>query len=206
MPVGIGSISKAFQAATILPWLNSHQEVQEVLSEHFEGRAISDHNLSEWKQRGYLQWLRHEQALECARGMLEEAEELENELEGFKLIDRVNELAAVALLQLLREAQSQEDGPARKAAVLELVRELQRLRRGDHEMRRVQIKEERWLAEQQAALKAEKGEAGRRQLPKGQSPHIGTALWQEYRDGIAKGKISPERAAKIREFFENGAE
>jgi hypothetical protein len=193
-------------ASTILPWLNENQEVQEVLADHFEGRPVSENNLSEWKQRGYVEWLRHQQAMDCARILLDEAEELENELDGFRLTDRVNEIAALALLQLLREAQAGEEGPGRRKAVLEIVRELQRLRRADHEMRRMQMEEEHWLAEQQAALKAsieERREETEWERTKGHI--IGQRLWQEYRDGLAKGTLTPERAAQIRKIFEEGA-
>ena len=41
----------------IIEWLNAKPEVMEVLSERFDGHPISEQNLSEWRKRGYQQWL-----------------------------------------------------------------------------------------------------------------------------------------------------
>lgn len=40
----------------ILPWLNSHPAVVEVLTEHFSGQPINAQNLSDWRQGGYEEW------------------------------------------------------------------------------------------------------------------------------------------------------
>ncbi len=41
----------------LVAWLNGKPEVMAVLNEHFEGRQVSEQNLSEWKKHGYQQWL-----------------------------------------------------------------------------------------------------------------------------------------------------
>ncbi len=40
----------------LLEWLNGLPEVKTVLDAHFEGRPITDQNLSEWKAGGFRQW------------------------------------------------------------------------------------------------------------------------------------------------------
>ena len=45
-------------ARDTVPWLNQLPEVKQVLSEHFAGRPISEHNVSEWRHGGYQDWLR----------------------------------------------------------------------------------------------------------------------------------------------------
>jgi hypothetical protein len=39
-------------------------QVKEVLHEQFHGRAISEQNLSQWREGGYADWLRHQQTQE----------------------------------------------------------------------------------------------------------------------------------------------
>jgi hypothetical protein len=41
----------------LVEWLNSKPEVVQVLKERFDGAPISEQNLSEWRKRGYQQWL-----------------------------------------------------------------------------------------------------------------------------------------------------
>ena len=192
-------------ARTLVPWLNENWQVQEVLKEHFDSRPITEQNLSVWKNGGYVEWVRHQEARVVAQSFLAEADELEDEVGDEPLTDRTTEIAAIALLQLLREAQA-EKGPDRRRAVLEIVRELQRLRRGDHQMRRLEIKEERWEAELDAADEEELKEL-REKTESEKLSIIVTALdWrQEYVHGMAKRTITPERAAWMRAYFEKNA-
>src|ERR1700735_2174125 len=41
----------------LVTWLNSLPEVQQVLAANFDGRPLTEQNLSEWKAGGYLDWL-----------------------------------------------------------------------------------------------------------------------------------------------------
>src|SRR5881397_209471 len=54
------------ESKPILAWLNSIPEVQAILEADFEGAAITAQNLSEYKNRGYLDWQARKQALEFA--------------------------------------------------------------------------------------------------------------------------------------------
>ena len=47
----------------LVDWLNAVTLVQEILKEQFGGRPVNEQNLTEWKQGGYQDWLRHD---ECA--------------------------------------------------------------------------------------------------------------------------------------------
>ena len=40
----------------LVTWLNSLAKTKEVLHEEFNGRAISEQNVSEWKQGGFEDW------------------------------------------------------------------------------------------------------------------------------------------------------
>src|SRR5205085_11815273 len=50
------------KAKSILPWLNSLPEVQEVLKSEFSGEPVNPVNLTLWRQGGFRNWLAHQQA------------------------------------------------------------------------------------------------------------------------------------------------
>lgn len=127
----------------LVTWLNDQEAVQAVLKEAFGGRPISEQNLSEWKQGGFEDWRRHQESLEVAGRMLEEAEDYEHLAEGGALADRLAETAALALGQLLRTTRDMDDGPEKKRATLEIVRELIQLRRSDRAYEQAQREAER---------------------------------------------------------------
>ena len=132
----------------LVKWLNSCEEVQETLAEHFDGRPITEQNLSEWKQGGFKDWQRHQETRALARGFLAEAEELEEEIGEIPLTDRLTETVALTLARLLREAVNGEKGPAQRMAILEIARELARLRKQDHQMERLRREQEIWEQKQ----------------------------------------------------------
>jgi len=68
------------QAKTLLPWLNALPEVQAVLNVDFEGVAISEQNLSQYRQRGFLDWQSRQQALEFAAALGADDSELQKVL------------------------------------------------------------------------------------------------------------------------------
>ena len=69
----------------LVKWLNGLSSVQRVLKEQFGGRAVTEQNLSEWKQGGHQEWLRHREACEKLRWMTERAEDLEDEKDGLEI-------------------------------------------------------------------------------------------------------------------------
>jgi hypothetical protein len=44
------------QGARLVTWLNSLPEVQAILTRDFEGKAVSEQNLSEWRKGGFRDW------------------------------------------------------------------------------------------------------------------------------------------------------
>ena len=50
-------------------WLNALPEVQSILGSQFNGSAISEVNLTHWRQGGYLQWLTERECFESARAL-----------------------------------------------------------------------------------------------------------------------------------------
>jgi len=44
------------RAVTLVAWLNGLPQVQAVMREVFEGRPVTEDNLSQWRNGGYLAW------------------------------------------------------------------------------------------------------------------------------------------------------
>jgi len=114
--------------------LNDCEVVRERLAEYFDSRSITEQNLSDWKQGGFLS----------------QAEELGEEVGESTLAERTTEVVALALLQLFESALKAESEPEQRQAVLEMARELARLRRAEHQRQRWEVEEEEELREAEA--------------------------------------------------------
>jgi truncated hemoglobin YjbI len=149
------------QGAKLVKWLNGLPEVQEVLTEEFGGRPISEQNLSEWKQGGFDDWLRHQETRAWVRALADESADLEEEAGDFSVADWLSAPLAVVLGRWIHEltAGAQND-PEQRRALLGAAREVNQLRRGDHEEQWLRIERERWQAEQ-AVTEAEKRSAAK---------------------------------------------
>ena len=140
--------------------LNSLPEVQEILEVYFEGRPISEQNLSAWKLGGFREWQRFQRTRVTTRDFLGEAQALEDEVDVSpeddprSFLDRVADRMALSLLQLFREAEDGEKGPERTRTMLTIADKLERLRRGDHHRQRTAILERRLRDDHQAAENA----------------------------------------------------
>jgi hypothetical protein len=60
----------------LVRWLNRLPEVRAVMAESFEGKPVSEQNLSEWKAGGFAEWVQRQEFLGQARELAEDAEEL----------------------------------------------------------------------------------------------------------------------------------
>jgi hypothetical protein len=132
----------------LVEWLNGLQEAQAMLAAQFGGRPINEQNLSEWKQGGYEDWLRHQEDCAHARMLTENACELEKEAGEIRLEDRLAAPMAIALARLLREAEESPGDAAKQKTLLGVARELALLRNGSHEAERVRLERERWETKQ----------------------------------------------------------
>jgi len=64
------------EADEILPWLNALPEVQEIITERFNGVGVSPQNLSAWRQGGFQEWLLHHELLDTAAHVHENLTEM----------------------------------------------------------------------------------------------------------------------------------
>src|SRR5208282_4392383 len=78
----------AEKAKPLLQWLNSLPEVQAVLATEFGGVPILKQNLSQYRKRGYRDWLNQQEALAQVQQLLSKSPESEPATLS-KLSDRV---------------------------------------------------------------------------------------------------------------------
>jgi hypothetical protein len=124
----------------LVVWLNSLQAVQDVMEDFFNGVPISEQNLSEWKQGGFLDWQKHEESLEWVRQVTEQADDLSDEAGLVPLSDRLSGIVALTLGRLLqRAAEKPLEEESVREEILSLSRELALLRREDHEAARLKM-------------------------------------------------------------------
>ncbi len=189
-------LSDGEQGLRLVEWLNGHPEVQEVLEDYFDGRPITDGNLSEWKKGGYEDWLQHQKSLEWARLAADEAEELEEDGEGVPLSDRLAPHGAVAVAQMIRGARTKPPETAQeRRELLHAVEVLTALRVADHRAARLRMDLTRWAEESRTMEK----EAQHRQL----WDMIKYSQDVERRETFIRmqtAEMTPEKAQQYRDF------
>lgn len=143
----------------LVEWLNALPEVQAVLGVQFGGRALTEQNLSEWKQGGFEDWQRHEEARAWAGLLAEESDDLERESGTMRLADRASVPVVVALAKLVQQATHSDDAAEQRKVVLGAAQQIAQLRRGNHAAERVRLETERWEAKQQELRETKRKEA-----------------------------------------------
>lgn len=114
-------------ASVILPWLNDIIEVKGLMEQHFNGEPISDQNLTNWRQGGYLEWA--EQQAEADR--LQTLAEFSAKLVATTGLQISDGAAAIATGNILSMLETETD----PEAVDLLIKQLATLRSGDHAVR-----------------------------------------------------------------------
>jgi hypothetical protein len=122
-------------------WLNSLPEVQAVLAAEFDGKAIREQNLSEWRKGGYKKWLWRQEALEMTREMAAETGELQSAGTP-PLTDQMAGWVTVRYLMAIRKLMAAEGEPDLKV-LREFCHDVVAVRRGDHSAARLKMEQER---------------------------------------------------------------
>ncbi len=175
----------------LVGWLNTLPEAQAMLAREFAGRAISEQNLSEWKQGGHRDWLARQDALAQVRELAADAEELADATDGALAEHLATVLTARYAAALADWPGEATDEFRRKLRSLRgLCQDIVELRRGDHSAARLKIEQERLARDRQ-------------QTEEEVVEHF--KLWArnpKVRDWICCGSLDPEeRERRIREIF-----
>jgi len=132
----------------LVKWLNRLRDVKAALREQFDGRPITEQNLSEWKQRGFRQWQRHEAAWEHVLDMTEKSGEFDVATKGMQRVaisDLTGKWLAAEFSALAGELLEATDDPGERWRQLrEILGGLRQLRLLDHERQRIEMQQERW--------------------------------------------------------------
>jgi hypothetical protein len=135
----------------LLAWLNGLPEVVKVLARDFKGVGISPQNLSEWRSRGYVDWLVRQETSAKARDLMEECSLLK-EAAGERLTEHLSTVLAGRYAAILAEwngGMTEEMG-SELQALRRMGREIGALRRGDQREAGLKMELERLARERQA--------------------------------------------------------
>ncbi len=115
------------------------------------------------------------------------------------LTDRLTEAVALALGVLLRtELREGQKGPKHRTAILEIVREIARLRQGDHEMERMRLQSDRWEMERERILQED-----RARLIQTKKDEIRGRIWAQLnRPHLVEALGGGETAEKLVQVFD----
>jgi hypothetical protein len=137
----------------LLTWLNALPAVRTVLAAYFDGRPITGTNLTMWKQGGFDDWQRREDAREWMGLVMEDSDDLTVASGTARLADRVAVTLLMELARLLREAVATDQPAERRKAVLEVARQFDHQRHADHRVERARMARERLEMTKEAARK-----------------------------------------------------
>ena len=170
----------------LVAWLNSLPEVQAVLAAEFEGRAIREQNLSEWRKSGYKNWLWRQEALAMA------AETGELQPGGAQpLADQMARWVTVRYLMAIRKlTEKNADGEPDLKVLREFCHDVVAVRRGDYSAARLKMEQVR--LERECEKTEEEVVAHFQRWLKN----------PEVRDMVCQNYVSPEeRERRLREIF-----
>ncbi|MEP6669969.1 MAG: hypothetical protein ABJF10_12495 [Chthoniobacter sp.] len=130
-------------AKSLVPWLNALPAVQALVRAEFDGHPVSEHNLSRWKNGGYQDWLRYQEAVALAEHLYERGEELKASAQNRMPMTEVLHLWMTSrLVRSTREIESME-GEAAWRRQRQFCADLVKMRRAEHEAERLQIEHAR---------------------------------------------------------------
>jgi hypothetical protein len=128
----------------LVQWLNAQDAVKRVLDRDFNGRPITEQNLSDWRAGGYVEWQQHQESCEWVRVMAGNADHLAEESGVMPVSDRLSCMAALSLGKLIPTLAADALSDSKKRNDFwRLLRELARLRRDDFEALNVRSYRER---------------------------------------------------------------
>jgi hypothetical protein len=128
----------------ILDWLNSLKQTHEIIKQWFNNRPITGQNLSDWRQGGYEDWRRSQQAQRIAETLSEEGRDVAGAAGDDRLSEHLSVILSVELAVRARERLDEApDKDEKWKRLLEILRELDRLRRSDQRGLKMQIERQR---------------------------------------------------------------
>ena len=133
------------ESGTILvKWLNEQSEVQKILTDQFAGQAIRAQNLSDWRNGGYQDWLRHQELRHQTCVTTEQSKDIELDEGETNLAESISSIIVAELAIQVQRLNLVTDPDERWNRCRQLARELSRLRRDDQRRMRNQLRREQF--------------------------------------------------------------
>jgi hypothetical protein len=126
----------------LVEWLNSIPDVVRVMQEQFDGRSINEHNVSEWRQGGYEEWLTLHAFLDETRLISENAGQVSATGMTSEHLHLVLLAHHAHLLQNLR-TMPEDEFNKRLKTVTRLTASIMKMRRSEQNEIRLQLQRER---------------------------------------------------------------
>lgn len=107
-------------SAQILPWLNAHPDVVEVLAARFGGDPVNDQNLSNWRTNQFATWMREREREQSIKSLADYASRLATAA-GSNMSAGAQAIATGKIMEVLEaSAYAEEDLPKLIAALTSL--------------------------------------------------------------------------------------
>jgi hypothetical protein len=169
-------LENGWRGVRLVKWLNELPAVKEVIREEFHGRPIRAQNLSDWRQGGYADWLKHQDSREGMRWAIERAEQLEEGSGDEDFCEHLARIVTVEVAAQMQRLDQIEDPKERWRQLREVCAELWKLRNSTNYSQGVALCRERWqrevnqedavLAEEQRQQQTEKDRSQEENLEK----------------------------------------
>lgn len=142
-------MADAESGGSLLRWLNNLPAMQAILDREFGGKPVSKQNLCLWRASGFAQWRARRELLAQHRELLANVPEPAGAVTG-KWTDHLAGLLAVRYATTLACWNGQADVPFRQnlRTLRALCEDVAQLRRGDHNVVRFKLLQDRRELEQ----------------------------------------------------------
>ena len=122
---------------TLVKWLNEQPETKTVMTDLFDGHAITHQNLSDWRRTGYQDWLMHQQRIEWFRQLGEHETEINQHDQSTDTFEAMSNYFIFELGQAITSLREIKNSHERLNRLETLTREFSRLQNAFNWSRRV---------------------------------------------------------------------
>ena len=195
----------------LLDWLNAIPEVQAILQAHFHGEPIKQPNLSQWVQGGYQDWVQRQEGMEISWNLMEHAQDLNRTVGPNALSDHYGNVLTIQLVQSARRLLTKDlDAEEYFARVSKILKQVDRLRRNDHQAERLRLQREKQEQELRFAAEDHAAAVALKQRPAAAAPKAaGRATAKPAADAgprpiVGNGPTSDEETNRLIERIQVG--
>ncbi|MEP6669132.1 MAG: hypothetical protein ABJF10_08270 [Chthoniobacter sp.] len=161
-------LEKGATAKSLVPWLNDLPEVQTLVQAEFDGHPVSEHNLSQWKNGGYQDWLRYQEALVLAEYLYERGEKLKTTGQNRMRMSEVFQLWLNSRYVVSTKEIESMNGEQAWKKQRQMCDDLMKMHRAEHRAEQLKLERERLeLLREKVQLQRERAEAKRVEKKRG---------------------------------------